>query len=104
MPINNKEVGERLKTFRKKYISTSGHIAGPELGVTQSALSKMESGTLQINTDVIVNLVEKYHANVNWLFWSKGPETTQKVEEVERLTKLEAIEEIKRLKKELQKG
>jgi len=64
-------IGQRLKKLREELNLSQGKMANL-LGVSQSALSKWESGKREIPIGVLIKLKQKFNVNLNWLLSGQG--------------------------------
>ena len=68
--LNN--IGKRIKEIRKMLHLKQGELAF-ELGITQSYLSEIESGSKDnIRNGLLLTLSEKYGINLHWLLTGEG--------------------------------
>lgn len=78
--IYNKEVAERLRFFRQKYISDTAAEAAELLGIPQSTLSHLENGNRGIRMNFILLYIDKYDLNTKWLASGEGSHKLKEVE------------------------
>lgn len=58
--------GERLKELRKKNRYTQKELA-KILNITQTALSRLESGTTSANEDIIIKVADLFNVSADYL-------------------------------------
>lgn len=66
-------MNERLRMLRKR-LGMSQESIGEKLGVTKTAVSKMELGTYQITDTMIKLICSKFNVNEDWLRTGSGGE------------------------------
>ena len=66
-------MNERLRILRKR-LGMSQEAIGEKLGVTKTAVSKMELGTYQITDTMVKLLCSKFNVNEDWLRTGSGGE------------------------------
>ena len=71
MERSNKNVGQRLKLLRETLNLSQAKLA-KKLKVSQSAISKWESGERDIPTAILVRLKKEFGVNLNWLLSGEG--------------------------------
>ena len=64
-------MNERLRILRKR-LGMSQEAIGEKLGVTKTAVSKMELGTYQITDTMVKLLCSKFNVNEDWLRTGSG--------------------------------
>lgn len=64
--LDSREIGSRLRCFRKKYNITQCQLA-KLLHTSQSTISAYESGKTIILTAFALQIVYKYHVSLDWL-------------------------------------
>lgn len=64
-------MNERLRELRKK-CDLSQEEFGKKLGVTKTAVSKMELGTYQITDTMLKLICSEFNANERWLRFGEG--------------------------------
>jgi len=70
--IFNKEVSERIRFFRTKYVHAIANEAAKMLGIPQSSLSRAETAETGVKLPFLVPFIEKYDLNVKWLATGQG--------------------------------
>lgn len=68
---NKKEVGERLKLFRKNAKITQTSIS-EQLNIPQSTYSKYELGKMDVNMEALEIIQKLHNLNLNWLLLGAG--------------------------------
>lgn len=77
----DKDVGLRIKSFRKEYLKLSQKEFAEAIGITQANVSQVESGLQKPSTDFWHALVAKYPiVNLNWLVSGVGQMIKSNVE------------------------
>lgn len=71
-PKHDMAIAARFKEFRKKYISKNSIEAAEEIGITQSRVSRIESGEQPVTMPIIKVLNKKYSLNIEWLLKNIG--------------------------------
>jgi transcriptional regulator with XRE-family HTH domain len=66
-----KEIGDRLKKFRKLLNKTQTELSN-EISISLPNISRTESGVLYPNTEMLFKLNTKYNLNINWIISGKG--------------------------------
>ena len=68
----DKAQSNKLSEFRKKHISDNQIEGSKKLGISQANLSKMESGSIPVNSTIINKLVNDFNMSKDWFFHSEG--------------------------------
>lgn len=90
----DKDVGLRIKSFRKEYLKLSQKEFAEAIGITQANVSQVESGLQKPSTDFWHALVAKYPiVNLNWLVSGVGQMIKSNVEIREQFFKEELYEQ-----------
>lgn len=66
-----KDVNNRFKEIRK-ILNKSQKEISQELDVSQSVISDIERGILNLSYDITTKLIKLYNINLNWLFIGEG--------------------------------
>ena len=64
-------IGKRLKSIREK-LEFSQEKFGNKIGLSNSGVSKIESGSTNLSKQVTVALVREFNVNENWLLTGDG--------------------------------
>ncbi|MDZ7847515.1 MAG: helix-turn-helix transcriptional regulator [Owenweeksia sp.] len=65
-------MNQRLKHLRVTHALSQSHIADC-LGISQSAYSQIEKGSVSISVEHLKILSKKFNVSLDWLIWGKGP-------------------------------
>jgi transcriptional regulator with XRE-family HTH domain len=97
---HDKIFANRLQIFREQYISKSQNQASKMLGVSQSALSYMESMKAPIKFEIIAKLVKDFHLNQDWFATGNGKPVEKNPTKSNLITDINSLnEELNLLKK-----
>lgn len=69
--IDRFKIGANIRAIRK-HLKYKQKVFAKELGVTGSYLSEIEIGRKSPGMDIIVELINKYNANILYLFYGEG--------------------------------
>lgn len=77
-------IGDRLLIVRKAHEHSQSEMA-KRLGVAQSTLSQFETGRSQVNTSVLLKLVEDFDVSADWLLTGRGARRIREVRDSKRV-------------------
>ena len=68
----NRDMANRYRLFREKYVDKNQEIAAEILGIHQTTISKVESAQIGIGAKSTKVMVEKYNLSTKWLTTGSG--------------------------------
>ncbi len=86
MPDLHKLVGNRLKTFREKYIKKEISFIANQLNIDTAVYEKIEQGKENITIQQLVIFADLYGVNINWLLLNMGEPVANSTSEKTSIT------------------
>src|SRR5512135_958403 len=83
-------VGQRIRQLRKSRHLTQADLAS-RIGITQSDLSRMESGEYKVGLDTLFKILHVFELSMS-RFFEERPETEDREEKEEKDAKAEALD------------